>query len=299
MGRSKHAGNYFKLSLQENTIEYRNYFFRLLSLAVTMIGYEGMPKSVDKRFLELTLSDKGKALFFKDEIMGVVCMTFNAGGEFDIYRNPYYREAWAINGYTNTLNPSNSVIAWNNFMREPDLCYISSYAAKLGLLDRIIMINCNAQKTPILLRALENQRLSILNLYKEYDGGAPVIFGDKNLDLDSLKAIQTLAPFTADKIYELKVNYWNEALTYLGIPNISVQKKERLIADEVGRTMGGVIASRYSKLESRKEACEGINDMFGLNVKPYVREFTEQELRLDPEDLSYAKEGEGDGEVYD
>lgn len=78
--------------------------------------------------------------------------------------------------------------------------------------------------------------------------------------------LSTEAPYVADRIYQLKTQIWNEALTYLGISNINVQKKERLITDEVSRNMGGVIASRYSRLNARQNACEKINKMFGLNV---------------------------------
>ena len=55
-------------------------------------------------------------------------------------------------------------------------------------------------------------------------------------------------------------------MTYLGISNINITKKERLITDEVTRNQGGTIASRYSRLESRRQACEKINKMFGLDI---------------------------------
>lgn len=84
--------------------------------------------------------------------------------------------------------------------------------------------------------------------------------------------MKTDAPYICDKIYELKTKIWNEALTYLGISNVSVEKKERLITDEVDRSQGGVLASRYSRLVARQQACEQINKMFGLNVWCEYRE---------------------------
>lgn len=79
----------------------------------------------------------------------------------------------------------------------------------------------------------------------------------------------------ADKIYTLKTQIWNEALTYLGISNINIQKKERLITDEVVRNQGGTIASRYSRLKARRQACEEINKMFGLNISvSYSEDFS-------------------------
>ena len=104
------------------------------------------------------------------------------------------------------------------------------------------------------------------NLYMQYDGNMPFIFADKSLNTNQLQAIKTDAPYVADKLYQLKTQIWNEALTYLGISNINVQKKERLITDEVTRNQGGTIASRYSRLNARRDACKQINAMFGLDV---------------------------------
>ena len=146
------------------------------------------------------------------------------------------------------------------------------FARRLYNLDRIIDVNANAQKTPVLVRASEKQRLTMLNLYKQYDGNEPFIFGDKNLDMNSLTVLKTDAPFIADKIYQLKTQIWNEALTYLGISNITINKKERLITDEVIRAQGGTVASRYSRLETRQEAAEKINEMFGTDIKVEYRE---------------------------
>ena len=89
--------------------------------------------------------------------------------------------------------------------------------------------------------------------------------------LEGLKVLKTDAPYVADKLYQLKSQYWNEALTYLGISNTNITKKERMISDEVMRNMGGVIASRYSRLESRRQAVKKINEMFGLEIEVNYR----------------------------
>lgn len=45
-----------------------------------------------------------------------------------------------------------------------------------------------------------------------------------------------------------------------------------MISDEVIRNQGGTIASRYSRLNARREAARQINDMFGLEVEVDYRE---------------------------
>ena len=95
----------------------------------------------------------------------------------------------------------------------------------------------------------------------------------------------------ADKIYQLKVQYWNEILTYLGISNINTQKKERMVTDEVTRNQGGVVASRYSRLGMRQKACKEINKMFGLDISVDFREdFQEVVERVTGEVLGKGEE---------
>jgi hypothetical protein len=139
-------------------------------------------------------------------------------------------------------------------------------------IDQTIIINAKAQKTPILINCNEKQRLSLENVYMKYEGNQPFIFGNKDLDISSFSVLKTDAPYVADKLYQLKTQYWNEALTYLGISNTNTQKKERMLTDEVIRNMGGTIASRYSRLNARKKACDEINKMFGLDIDCQFRE---------------------------
>ena len=51
------------------------------------------------------------------------------------------------------------------------------------------------------------------NMYSQYEGNRPVIFGDKNQLQDGIiKSIKTDAPFIADKVMDYKKEIWNEAL---------------------------------------------------------------------------------------
>ena len=160
------------------------------------------------------------------------------------------------------------------------------YAKRLSNLDTIIDINCNAQKTPILLKGTQQQRLSLINAYEKYDGNQPVMFGTENFlegNENAFTVFKTDCPYVADKLYELKVNLWNEALTYLGVASSVIQKKERMIKDEVNRLQGGVMANRYSRLNARQQACEEINRMFGTNMSVEFRDIFEENKNSDTE----------------
>nr|DAI36950.1 MAG TPA: upper collar protein [Caudoviricetes sp.] len=291
MGRRK---TYFDESAILNNRTYVQYVNRLTELAISMFEWSGLPESVDSRYIELHLFSNGCMVYFDDEVMGNLCLDCTYNGGLDVYGYPILRRAYSsYNGYNRLLKNSNSVIIWNNLLHIPSEADIRAYARRLWMLDRIIDVNANAQKTPILVQGNEKQRLSLVNLYKEYDGNAPVIFGDSSLNTEGLKSISTGAPYVADRIYELKTQIWNEALTYLGISNINIQKKERLITDEVTRNQGGTVASRYSRLEARRQAVERINDMFGTNIKVNYREDYQE---IEPEDVFNNEENGGDSD---
>lgn len=275
MGRRKH--DIFDESMILNNLTYRQYLNRLTELAISMFEWKNLPDTVDARYLELHLFETGCMVYFKDEVIGDLCLDCIVNGRLDVYGNPLLRRAYSgYNNYQKLLKYNNSVIIWNNYLHSNSILDVEMFARRLYNIDRIIDVNANAQKTPVLLQGTEKQRLTLLNLYKEYDGNAPFIFGDKNLDINALKALTTNAPYVCDKLYQLKTQIWNEALTYLGISNINIQKKERLITDEVTRNQGGTIASRYSRLESRRQAVKKINEMFGTNIEVNYREDFQQ-----------------------
>lgn len=252
---------------------YIQYYNRLTELSTSMFEWKNIPDTIDVRFLELVLFTDGKAVFFKDEEIGYLALRCACNGPFNLYNIPINRRAYAANGYNRQLDEDNSVIIYNNYLHTGSMLDVKMFSKRLYNLDRAVDVNVNAQKTPVLIICDEKQRLTMKNLYMKYEGNEPFIFGDKNMNPnDAIKSINTGAPYVADKLYQLKVQIWNEALTYLGISNVNTQKKERMISDEVMRNQGGVIASRYSRLQARREAVDKINEMFGTDIEVNYRD---------------------------
>lgn len=276
----------FGESLGKNVSAWQFYLDRLMELSVSMFEWKNVPESIDTRFLEMILFTNGSAVFFRDDDLTIktgiaeglvsegtyLALPVAMNGQWNVYNVPMRSRAYASNGYNKELDYQDSVIIYNNMIRSNSIGTCRYYARRLWDLDNSIDVNAMAQKTPVLIQCDESQRLTMLNLYKEYSGNQPFIFGNKNLDVNGLKVLKTDAPYVADKLYQLKTEIWNEALTYLGISNINYQKKERMISDEVIRNQGGTIASRYSRLNARREAARQINDMFGLDISVDFRE---------------------------
>ena len=289
MGRKRDTQ--FIESAYMNNRTYIQYYNRLTELALSMFEWKNLPKTVDQRFLEMCLYSDGMCVFFEDEVLGYLGLRCMIGGRLNVYQIPTDRKAYATNGYQKSLDGTNSVIIFNNYLHTNSMLDVEMFSKRLYNLDRAIDVNANAQKTPVLIQCDESHRLTMLNLYKKYEGNEPFIFGSKGLDANGIKVLQTGAPYVADKLYELKTQIWNEALTYLGISNINTVKKERMITDEVTRNQGGTVASRYSRLESRRQACKQINEMFGLDIWVDYREdfqdIEEQENENKDEEIEY------------
>lgn len=284
--------NMFWSSAAMNNRTYKQYFDRLVDIAVSSIEWKNLPDGLDPRFIEVTLFYNGQIAFFYDkELDRYLCLPFSNNGLLDVYNNPVSYRAYANNGYQKELTDKDSVICYNNMMRTTSVMDAEQYAWRLTQLERTLDVNINAQKTPVLVRCSENQRLVLKNLYMKYDGNQPFIFGDKDLDMKSMTVLKTDAPYLVDRLQDAKAVLWNEALTYFGISNVASEKKERMISDEVNRSMGGVFAARNSRLNARKIAVERFNEMFGTNIQV---EFKNLDLSQ-----SEASEGISESEVSD
>ena len=274
----------FDDSIFKNLYTYEQYADLFTEIAVSSFKWNNVPNTIDTRFIEIGLYENKSMIYFTDEVMGDLCLKCILGAQLDVYNIPLDRRAYASNGYQKNLDRTNSVIIWDNMLHYGTSNKMEIYAKRLSNLDTIIDINCNAQKTPILLKGTQQQRLSLLNAYEKYDGNHPVMFGTENFlegNENAFTVFKTDCPYVADKLYELKVNLWNEALTYLGVASSVIQKKERMIKDEVNQLQVGVMANRYSRLNARQQACEEINRMFGTNMSVEFRDIFEQNKNSD------------------
>lgn len=252
------------------------FMWRLMNLAISVFKWDNLPEGVDSRMLEFWLLRDGFVGFFYDEMLksdekrrapeGYAVLPLLLQGEWDMYEYPKSRCAYAVNGFQYDCNEDNSVIIFNNYLRVPMWMTLWQYAYRLSEVQRTIDINCKQQRTARVIRCDEKERVTYLNAAKEVDEGRNWVHGNKNLDMDNFQVFDITTPFVANEMQVYKHQLWNEALTYLGIENVNTDKKERLISDEVINNMGDVEAERFTRLNARKQACDEINNLFGLDV---------------------------------
>lgn len=278
----------FEVTAATNTRTFLYYFNKIKQIAISSFKWNGLPEFMNERLIETTLFNKAAVAVFLDKDISdaPIALPLIAGYDIDLIGDPKNWTGESVNGYiSRRLNRDNSVPVWNNMIRQSELNTANIFAKKLYLIDRVIDINVNAQKTPVLITSTETQRLTMKNLYMQYDGNYPFIFGDKNLDFDQIKALNTNAPYIADRLFELKTKVWNEVMSMYGVTSTTIQKKERMIKDEVAQANAGSISNRFSRLQTRKEAAEKINQMFGTNITVDYRLDTVPEADPMREDL--------------
>ena len=152
---------------------------------------------------------------------------------------------------------------------------IQLYAYKLTNIDRTIDVNIIAQKTPIIVKCSDKQRLSLKNAIIQRNDNEPVIYADKNLDMSSIEVLDLRPPKVFPDLQLQKHAVWNECMTFLGVNNANQDKRERLVTDEVSANNEQVKASEDVMLKARERACELINKMFHLDITVRRRKLSE------------------------
>ena len=249
-----------------NDLVYIDYYTRLKEYAINTFQWINLPDTVDARYMELILCERGKVCFFQDELVGFMALSVNEYGNLNVYNYPTEHGIYAVNGYNKNRTIEDSVVIYNNYLRLPTVLTLSLYAERLSKIQRTIDVNIGACKTPYIIVATENQRLALENAFNQIDENKPALFFTNEMNLDNIKALDLKTPYVSDKLTLLKHDVWNEAMTFLGIENSNTDKKERMITDEVNSNDGQIEASRFNMLDARLEACEKINKMFGLNI---------------------------------
>lgn len=253
-------------SARINNATYQFFFMKLMSVALTCFKWKNLPNSVDERFLELTLANRGSCLFFKDEELGFLALPANLSGQLNVYNIPKMRQAFASTGYNKMCDDTDSVIIFNNYLHYSTLSIVEHYAVRLFEMQRTIDVNVKAQKTPKIFKSNEQQRLTLQNIFMKYEGNEDAIFIDKEFDMNALQVFDTSAPYVADKIRMLMSQTFSNFLNDLGVENITTEKKERINESEAESAKGYIEIGRNIFLDARKQACNEINRMFSLNI---------------------------------
>lgn len=258
---------------QINDLTFTDYFYRLMSLSRCVFKWENLPNFIDEKWIEKFLFMDGKCMFFEDDKLGFMVARCNPTNTLNMYDEPTELMPYGINYIGKERKVGKEcVLIRNNDDMIPTSFTLKLFAYRLAEISRTIDINISAQKTPTLILTSEKQRLTMKNVYKQWNGFEPVIFGDNNLDTSNITVLKTDAPIVFPELQVQKQAIWNECLTFLGINNANTEKRERLITNEVEANNLHIDLSADCMLKARQTACEQINRIFGTNISVSMRE---------------------------
>jgi hypothetical protein len=274
----------------------RMYEHSIAELAMNRFKWENLPESVDPRFLELQLLIAGIVVWYYDDKFEKLVVVQGAGtGYINFNQNPI---SYTVMGPgTKLLNADDSSLAfepkilsayipqvdfekpeeklmrkavgmWGNYLRYPDIDKVTLYSSRLATIERTLEINSkNARRTKVVTSTMNNQ-LSMTNISRQQDEGVEVINVKEGAGIgENITAIDLgILPDQYDKLSILRTRWWNECMNLLGIDNANQDKKERLVAAEVGANDAQTDSMRYVALNSRRYYAEQINHVFGQNI---------------------------------
>ena len=261
---------------------YSDYFYRLMLIARALFEWKNLPNNIDEKWIERFLFSDGACIFYEDPTFGYMVAKMGLRGNLNYYSEPTGLYPIAPNYVyegKELTNNVNAVIIRNNDEMIPTFPTIQIYAYKLANIDRTIDINIQNQKTPIIVRCSDKQKMTFKQAIKQRDENEFVIYGDKGLDLNGISVLKTDTPVVFDKLQIQKNHVWNECMTFLGVNNANMDKRERLVADEVGANNEQVKASEDVMLKAREHACKLINQMFGTNIEVHRRTLSDNEIK--------------------
>ena len=194
--------------------------------------------------------------------------------EWDMYDMP--ERVLLVNEHGSPLIPNtvqtvdkDVVLGYAQKNKKPLKAMVDWYIERIVQVEMVINTNLNLHKMPFLI-PVEDDQAKIEDAVARILNNELVLFV-QGADPSVFKAVATGAPYIIDKLHEYKVGLENELKTYLGIDNQgAIEKREQLQLDEINAGNDEINDHAHSILDSMKEFCERIKEVFGaiINVEP-------------------------------
>lgn len=254
-----------------------------INLAINRFKWDNLPYGLTTEKLEELLIRYGQVMFFKDKLNGYLILPCFATTDLNVYGIATNYQVFSENGkYNKTINIDEGVLIKNNPLAISDLPTLEIFAKRIDDIEMTQDVNLFQQCMPKLILADEESKLTAKNIIDKIRKFKFVIFGKKTLinNISISDVLDTSSPYLLDKLQQQKNEIRNELLTFLGINNNNIYKKERVIVDEVNANNEYINISLDLMYDMRKRASEEIKEKFNY-------------------DLSVEKRRVEDGDLYD
>ena len=263
MSKNKHEIDAFKVK------NYRRIYDYYKMLALNMFTWENLPETMDSRYIENALYEHGLCLVNDDKDLGLISVPCSFGANMNINGESTEVITSGYN-YVKTIkyiNNDNCVLIRNNDLAKPTRDYIGNYAERMLEVEMCIRANINQQKFPWFINATEKTKKSLQLIFDKVENFEPFILANREIMGEAPLEVLTMStPYVADKLNSYKYELEREILSFLSLNN-NFEKKERLLTDEVNSNNDFIHTNAMLMYKVRLQACEEINQKFGLNVR--------------------------------
>lgn len=263
-----------------NNLTFRVLYDKYKLLTINSFAWENLPDGIQPRHIERLLFDNGTAVFFRAPGMRFMCLEGSGTGNVNVYGDPL---AYRVHGYNyqRTIPVDQCVVIENNILRIPTRDFVLFYVNKLAEAERTMDVNVKTCKNPFVFKCTDKDLLTVKKVFQEVDGNVPAIFIDKGLDGETFDVFQTGVKFMGNDLLDYAHSVEGSLLTFLGINNSPVDKKERLITDEANANNELIESFSDLQLAAREKAVEEINKLFGLEIRVSRRSAPVEEVEQD------------------
>jgi len=249
-----------------------------VNLAINRFTWEDLPYGLTSEQLEWMLIRFGTLACFKSKNQGVLILPCFGESKVNVYGLPTKYRVESLNGqYTDSIDIDNIALLKNNPTGTGDIETLEIFAKRIDDIEQTQDVNLFQQNMPKIILSDENGKLTAKNLIQKLKEYKFVIFGKKSLasNIEKSDVLDTSSPYLLDKLQDYKGDLRNELLTFLGINNNNVDKKERLITDEVNANNELISIMLDLMFDIREKFCEEVKEKFSLDIKVRKREVEE------------------------
>ena len=265
--------------LQENMREYNFYFKKYQRLLMSMFEWDNLPDGISSRFIENKLFYNGLLIFYKSKKLGFYVVAQATPLGINDYEEPTAYRAYGVNKINEYVKASECVPIWNDMFVEGNVANVNFFAKSLSNIKKTFDVNLEQLKNPYIVSCAEGQRETIKQIMEQKTDGVPYIFTSEDFnDLVKVNVFNLQIQNHTKELQDVKSAVENEGLTFFGVDNVNIFKRERLTSGEADQNNEQILLNKNSMYRARKLARDAINEKFELNITMELSKNFESEL---------------------
>lgn len=266
-------------------------------LALNIFKWSNLPNGLKSSYIEQGLYEYGQVVFLMEKGK-LICVPCSDCSDLNVYGES---ESVLTNGYNfvkrvylieseddiniNLKGVRKGIRIKNNDLALPCSDIIWQYVNKIYEVEKAINLNVKQQKYPYLVYTDSKNELTMKNLFKKIEKGDEIaIYGSKSINLDNINILNLNTPYVVDKLNQYKYELERELLTELGLNN-TIEKKERLLTDEINSNNDYIYRNVSMRYKERTEKLDLINKYFGSEITVEKVDSLHNEIDIEKDEI--------------